>query len=88
MEEHGESQAQLARRLGVTRARITQMLQILDLDPAVLAYVEHHSTPNISERTLRRLRGLSAVDQRKFIADLAVPAPPPGRVPSPPGKRG
>jgi hypothetical protein len=42
----------------------------------VLAYGEHHSDNSITERVLRRLRGLSPVDQRKFIADLAIPAPP------------
>lgn len=73
MEERGESKAELARRLGVTRARVTQMLQILDLDPLVLAYVERHSDNSISERVLRRLRGLSPADQREHIADLAVP---------------
>lgn len=74
MEERGESQAQLARRLAVTRARVTQMLQILELDPAVLAYVESHSGDAFSERALRQLRGLAPAEQRKLIATLAPPA--------------
>jgi ParB-like chromosome segregation protein Spo0J len=73
MDAHGESRADLARRLGVSRARVTQVLQILDLDPLVLAYVDRHSGGGISERVLRRLRGLSPAEQRKCIADLAVP---------------
>jgi len=74
MDAHGESKAALARRLGVTRARVTQVLQVLDLDPLVLTYVERQSDHFISERTLRGLRGLSSEDQRNYLADLAVPA--------------
>lgn len=82
MDARGESKAAFARRFGVTRARVTQVLQVLDLDPLVLTYIERQSDHRISERTLRGLRGLSPEDQRNRIANLAVPAASLGQQPS------
>ena len=60
MEERGESRAELARRLGISRARVSQVLGVLDLAPDVLEPLEHESGPGIvSERSLRELRRLS-----------------------------
>ena len=59
MEERGESRADLARRLGVSRARVSQVLGILDLSPDVLELLEQQPGPGVvSERALRELRGL------------------------------
>lgn len=57
--ERGESRADLARRLGISRARVTQVLQVLDLDSAALELLERSAGPGmVSERSLRALRGL------------------------------
>ncbi|HSE45848.1 MAG TPA: helix-turn-helix transcriptional regulator [Gemmatimonadales bacterium] len=54
MEERGESRAELARRLGISRARVSQVLGVLDLAPDVLELLEQESGPGIvSERSLR-----------------------------------
>lgn len=72
MDAHRESRAELAKRMDVTRARVTQVLQVLDLDPLVLAYVERCATKPASGRSLKRSWGLSPADQRKYIGDLAA----------------
>jgi hypothetical protein len=59
MEERGESRADLARRLGVSRARVTQVLQVLDLDSAALELLGRSAGPGmVSERSPRALRRL------------------------------
>jgi len=69
MEERGESRADLARRLGVSRARISQVLGILDLAPNVLELLEQQFGRDVvSERALRELRGLSTEAQREQVA--------------------
>ncbi|MCK9519335.1 MAG: hypothetical protein M0R74_09995 [Dehalococcoidia bacterium] len=73
MEARGESRTALARRVGVSRARVTQVLQVLDLDPLVLALAERQPGCGLSEKELRRLRGLSLADQRRYVAQLAAP---------------
>ncbi len=75
MEERGESKAELARRLGVTRARVTQVLKVLDLDPAVLAFVEHNPDPRITERALRSIVHRPPAEQRTHIDQLLASTP-------------
>ena len=75
MEERGESKAELARRLDVTRARVTQVLKVLDLDPAVLAFVEHNPDPRITERALRSVVHRPPHEQQTHIDQLPVSAP-------------
>ena len=68
MEERGESRADLARRLGVSRARGTQVLSILDLAPDVLELLERQSGPGmVSERALRGLQKLPAERHRERL---------------------
>ena len=72
MEERGESRADLARRLGVSRARVTQVLSVLDLDAAALELLERQSGPAmVSERALRGLKGLALARQRERLTTLA-----------------
>ena len=53
------SRAELARRLGVSRARITQILQLLTLAPTVIDAIvqlgDPMSEPIVSESSLRQL---------------------------------
>ncbi|MCL4544998.1 MAG: hypothetical protein M1118_10450, partial [Chloroflexi bacterium] len=53
------SQADLARQLGVSRARVTQVLGLLELAPEVLEAIvglgDPLSTPVVTERSLRPL---------------------------------
>jgi ParB-like chromosome segregation protein Spo0J len=62
------SRAELARRLGVSRARVTQMLQLLTLSPniidAIVQLGDPLPTPTVTERNLRPLARL---DQRQQI---------------------
>lgn len=68
MNERGESRADLARRLGVSRARVTQVLQVLDLAPEALEFLEQESGPGIvSERALRELQKLPLERQRERL---------------------
>ena len=75
MEERGESKAELARRLGVTRARVTQVLKVLDLDPAVLAFVERNPDPRITERALRSIVHRSPPEQLTHVDQLLASTP-------------
>jgi len=75
MEERGESKAELARRLGVTRARVTQVLKVLDLDPAVLAFVERNPDPRITERALRSIVHRSPQEQLTHVDQLLASTP-------------
>ena len=56
------SQADLARREGVTRARVTQILRLLRLSPEIqrhiLALPKISGNPPISERSLRPIAGI------------------------------
>ncbi|MBI2765456.1 MAG: hypothetical protein HYX53_06025 [Chloroflexi bacterium] len=71
MEERGESRAGLARRLGVSRARVSQVLGILDLAPDVLELLEQQSGPSmVSEWTLRVTRSLPPERQWDELARL------------------
>jgi len=75
MEERGESRAELARRLGVTRARVTQVLKVLDLDPVVLACVERNPDPRITERALRSIVHRSPHEQLTHVDQLLASTP-------------
>ena len=65
------SRADLARRLGVSRARVTQVLGLLDLAPAVVRSVvalgDPLPGPSISERMLRPLLKLPPEEQRRAL---------------------
>jgi ParB-like chromosome segregation protein Spo0J len=72
MDERGESRTDLARRLGVSRARVTQVLSVLDLAPEALELLEQESGPGVvSERSLRGLKGLSPQRQRERLLSWA-----------------
>ena len=74
MNERGESRADLARRLGVSRARVTQVLQVLDLDSAALELLERNAGASVvSERALRGLKHLPPQCQREQLARLLTP---------------
>lgn len=68
------SRADLARQLGVTRARVTQVLGLLDLAPEVvniLAALGNQLTrPIVTERMLRRLLNLPAEEQHRGLKEL------------------
>lgn len=71
MDQRRESKADLAGRLGVSRARVTQVLQVLDLAPGALELLERLSGPQVvSERALRSLRRLSPAAQREGLTEL------------------
>lgn len=63
MIDEGEvsSRAELARHLGVSRARVTQVLQLLEMDPSVIDAIVQLGDPMseriVSERSLRQLVG-------------------------------
>ena len=60
MEEQELTRAELARELGVTRARVSQMLSILKLPEEVLVKARSHGDPTekrlVTERMLRDRR--------------------------------
>jgi hypothetical protein len=91
------SQADFARRQGVSRARVTQVLQLLNLAPDVLITIAGIGDPLpsriITERMLRTMVHHSADEQRQEINRILVK----GRNPrsdaaplgySPPARRG
>lgn len=70
-----ETQAAIARREGITRARVTQIMALLRLVPEIrgqiLAMPESAHRPTISERALRRIVRLSdSYDQKARFKDL------------------
>jgi len=62
------SPAELARKLGVSRARVTQVLRLLRLAPEVLEVLvslgDPLSDPIVTERKLRPILNLPAEEQR------------------------
>jgi len=60
MELHNLTRAQLARKLGISRARVTQMLNLLKLPTELIREVEkmgdHWERRLVTERMLRGLR--------------------------------
>ena len=71
--ENGEcsSQAELARRLGVSRARVSQVLRFHRLDPEVLktlnALGDPLSSPIVTERMLNEIINLPEEKQRQRV---------------------
>jgi hypothetical protein len=69
------SGADLARRLGVSRARISQVLRLLDLAPEavgiIVAFGDPLPAPIVSERSLRVLIGLPIDEQIRVAHGLA-----------------
>jgi hypothetical protein len=75
-EEEVASRADLARMLGVSRARVTQMLQLLTLSPTIIDAIVQLGDPlphpTITERNLRpvtRMDRNQQVRQFKLLLD-------------------
>ena len=70
------NQADLAKTFRLTRARVTQLLQLLDLHPTILAYGKSlpPGTPTklVTERGLRPLVGLPKERQLKVARQRVV----------------
>jgi hypothetical protein len=68
------SQADLARKREISRARVTQILNLLKLDPEVQEVVVGLGDPlnvgSLTERKLRSALRLSASEQRKRIRGI------------------
>ena len=71
-----KNRAALARRHRLTRARVTQILGLLDLHPPILAFAEGLTVVGgeigLSERSFRELRGLHPRLQLE-LADRELP---------------
>jgi hypothetical protein len=73
MIDEGEvaSRAALARLLGVSRARVTQVLQLLTLSPSVIDAIVQLGDPLseqiVSERSLRQLVRMDYRQQRQWL---------------------
>jgi hypothetical protein len=69
------SRADLARKLGMTRARVTQVLGLLDLAPEVVealaALGDPLPKPIVTERGLRSLLNLSSTAQKRGLEVIA-----------------
>lgn len=69
------SRADLARKLGVSRARVTQVLGLLDLAPPVLEAVvglgDPLPAPVVTERSLRPLLKVPAEEQGRALGGIA-----------------
>ena len=75
--------AALARRHGVTRARVSQLLSLLRLAPEILAYIDGlDGTEGGLHLTARRLRDIAVLDDhdeqrarfRDLVGDTVAPA--------------
>jgi hypothetical protein len=70
------SQAELARHLNVSRARVTQVLRLLRLDPEVLDPVatlgDPLPTPVITERLLRPFVDIPPTEQKRCIGHVEL----------------
>lgn len=73
LDEGGVNQADLARREGITRARVTQLLNLLGLAPDVREEVRRLAAVGvrISERSLRPLTGAPVAAQRRALKKFA-----------------
>lgn len=73
LDSEGVNQADLARRFGITRARVTQLLHLLSLAPDVRAEVRRlvDAGVRVSERALRPLVGTPVRQQRQALGRLA-----------------
>ena len=76
MIENGEcaSQAELARKLGVSRARVSQVMRFLMLDPEVLSCIaalgDSLHTPIVTERILSGIMSLPTEEQKKKVKKI------------------
>ena len=70
------SPADLARKLGISRSRVTQVLRLLDLTPEVLEAIldlgDPLSSPIITERRLRPIIHLSARSQKERVESIVL----------------
>jgi hypothetical protein len=77
--EHG-TQADFARKQGISRARVTQVLHLLNLVPDVLhtivALGDPLSSRTVTERALRLLVRRSANEQRQEIGSILARSAP------------
>jgi hypothetical protein len=68
------SRAELARKLGVSRARVTQVLHLLELSPTVLCIVrvlgDPMKRPAVTERQLRPVVQRKMKDQERLVREL------------------
>ena len=75
------TRADLARREALSRARITQVLKLLELDPSILADLDRpdRSGPVPGERVLRRTAALPslAAQRRQYAAACGISGPAP-----------
>lgn len=72
------NQAEIARREGITRARVTQILGLLRLAPAIQEHVlslpDMANLPTITERSLRPIAQIeNQSDQRARFRELIQP---------------
>jgi hypothetical protein len=69
------SPADLSRRIGVSRARVTQILRLLRLCPEVLDTViacgDPLSSPLVTERSLRPVVGIPIEEQKEWIQAIS-----------------
>jgi hypothetical protein len=69
-----QSRADLARRLGYSRARITQIMNLLKLPPQMLKIIEMLGdpmlVPSINERKIREIVNHSPEDQVNLLRQL------------------
>jgi ParB-like chromosome segregation protein Spo0J len=67
------SRAELARKLGVSRARVTQVLGLLNLSPKVLRKMSARGDPMerpvVTERQLRPLVRSKTEDQERLVTE-------------------
>ena len=72
------TRAELARKLGMTRARVTQILGLLELTPDVVevlaALGDPLPKPILTERGLRSLLSLPAEEQKHVLQAIASKA--------------
>jgi hypothetical protein len=71
------SQAEIARREGITRARVTQIMALLRLAPEIQEWIltmpEVVGRPAISERALRPIAGLESLADQKARFEEWIP---------------
>ena len=69
-----KNQSELARKLGISRARVSQILRLLKLDPLVIQELEKFGDPLksriITERTLRPYVNKSSKEQKDLLSIL------------------
>ncbi len=68
------SQAELARRLGISRTRATQVLRLLDLETEVISTIAGFGdplpSPVVTERSLRRVLSLRSTQREEEISRM------------------